>query len=240
MNLLRRIWEALPKAPVMTATGATLFLAFLVLGVLIGLPPFGYVVITVLVAAPSLWFLLRAVTAAEQNGAKVSDGRAVGVLFASILGTIVVIQAIPYGWDRSNPPVLAEPNWAGDAASAQGQRTRELMVRACFGCHSNEVEYPWYSRVAPISWTVASHVSEGREQVNYSEFVEGSRRYRETIEVIREGSMPPGYFTRFGRHPEAKLTRAETDELIAGLRLTPGLEEGRDGRRDGDEDGDED
>lgn len=223
MKLHQRIWDALQKVPVMAATGAFLFVVFLALAVLIGLPPFGYVVITVFVAAPSLWYLLRAVDAAEARDGEVSDRRAVGVLIASILGTVVVIQAIPYGWDRSNPPVLAEPNWAGDAASAQGQRTRELMVRACFGCHSNEVEYPWYSRVAPISWTVASHVSEGRESVNFSEFVAGGHRYHETIEVIQNGSMPPGYFTRFGRHPEARLTSAEKDELIAGLRATPGL-----------------
>ena len=47
----------------------------------------------------------------------------------------------------------------------------------------------------------------------------------ETIEVIEEGSMPPGYYTQFGRHPESKLTTAEVAELIAGLKETPGLSE---------------
>ncbi len=45
------------------------------------------------------------------------------------------------------------------------------------------------------------------------------------IDVIEVGSMPPGYYTQFGRHPEAKLTTAEVAELIAGLKATPGLSE---------------
>ena len=87
------------------------------------------------------------------------------------------------------------------------------------------VEYPSYASVAPISWVVEAHVAEGREKVNYSEFDQRQRGADETIEVIQEGSMPPAYYTRFGRHPEAKLTSAELQELIDGLRATPGLSE---------------
>ena len=49
----------------------------------------------------------------------------------------------------------------------------------------------------------------------------------DSVEVILDGSMPPAYFTRFGLHPEAKLTDAERDALVAGLRSTPGLSEER-------------
>jgi hypothetical protein len=61
--------------------------------------------------------------------------------------------------------------------------------------------------------------------VNYSEFDSRQRGADETIEVIQEGSMPPSYYTRFGRHPEAKITNAELQELLVGLRATPGLSE---------------
>ena len=44
---------------------------------------------------------------------------------------------------------------------------------------------------------------------------------------MRDGSMPPAYFTRFGINPGAKLTDAERDALIAGLERTPGMAEGR-------------
>jgi mono/diheme cytochrome c family protein len=128
----------------------------------------------------------------------------------------VLIQLVPYGRAHSNPPVVAEPEWATP-------RTRELMVQACFDCHSNEVTWPWYSNVAPMSWVVTRHVEEGRSEVNYSEFTAGSEA-DDTIESILDGEMPPGYYTMFGLHEG--LSDDEIDELVAGLRATPGLSEG--------------
>ena len=193
-------------------------LAFIGVSVLIGMPPFGFVVIIGLVAAPTVWYIVRAQRTSTSTVSKLTNARLLTVIFAATLGTMVTIQAIPYGRAHSNPPITGEPEWATS-------RTRELMVRACFGCHSNEVEYPAYASVAPISWVVEAHVAEGREKVNYSEFDSRQRGADETIEVIEEGSMPPGYYTQFGRHPEAKLTTAEIAELIAGLKATPGLSE---------------
>jgi hypothetical protein len=195
-----------------------ILLGFIGVSVLIGMPPFGFVVIIGFVAAPTAWYIVRAQRASESAASKLTNVRLLTVIFAATLSTMVVIQAIPYGRTHSNPPITGEPEWATP-------RTRELMVRACFGCHSNEVEYPAYASVAPISWVVQSHVSEGREKVNYSEFNSRQRGADETVEVIEEGSMPPGYYTQFGRHPEAKLTTAEVAELIAGLKATPGLSE---------------
>ena len=193
-------------------------LAFIGVSVLIGMPPFGFVVIIGLVAAPTVWYIVRAQRTSTSTVSKLTNARLLTVIFAATLGTMVTIQAIPYGRAHSNPPITGEPEWATP-------RTRELMVRACFGCHSNEVEYPAYASVAPISWVVEAHVAEGREKVNYSEFDSRQRGADETIEVIEEGSMPPAYYTQFGRHPEAKLTTAEIAELIAGLKATPGLSE---------------
>jgi hypothetical protein len=194
-------------------------IAFIGVSVLIGMPPFGFVVIIGFVAAPTVWYIVRAQRTSTSTVSKLTNLRLLYVIFAATLGTMVVIQAIPYGRSHSNPPITGEPLWATP-------RTRELMVRACFGCHSNEVEYPSYASVAPISWVVASHVSEGRNKINYSEFDSRQRGSDDTIEVIAEGSMPPSYYTRFGRHPEAKLTTAEIAELIAGLKATPGFTRG--------------
>ena len=193
-------------------------LAFIGVSVLIGMPPFGFVVIIGLVAAPTVWYIVRAQRTSTSTVSKLTNARLLTVIFAATLGTMVTIQAIPYGRAHSNPSITGEPDWATP-------RTRELMVRACFGCHSNEVEYPAYASVAPISWVIETHVAEGREKVNYSEFDSRQRGADETIEVIEEGSMPPAYYTQFGRHPEAKLTTAEIAELIAGLKATPGLSE---------------
>jgi len=216
--LLDWSWRLVWAFKATAAMVVVMLLGFIGVSVLIGMPPFGFVVIIGFVAAPTVWHIVRAQRASESAASKLTNVRLLTVIFAATLGTMVVIQAIPYGRTHSNPPITGEPEWATP-------RTRELMVRACFGCHSNEVEYPAYASVAPISWVVQSHVSEGREKVNYSEFNSRQRGADETVEVIEEGSMAPGYYTQFGRHPEAKLTTAEVAELIAGLKATPGLSE---------------
>ena len=142
-------------------------------------------------------------------------------LFHTMAAAVVVllaVQLLPAGRAHSNPPVTGEPQWADP-------RARELMVNACFGCHSNEVEWPWYSNIAPMSWAISDHVEEGREAVNFSEFDRPQEEAGETVEVILEGSMPPAYYTRFGLHPEADLSEAEINQLVAWLRQTPGLSE---------------
>ena len=212
------LWSLVKTLRLTAVVVGLMVLAFIGISVLIGMPPFGFVVIIGLVAIPTLWYIVRAQRTSTSIVSKLTNARLLTVIFAATLGTMVTIQAIPYGRAHSNPPITGEPEWATP-------RTRELMVRACFGCHSNEVEYPAYASVAPISWVIETHVAEGREKVNYSEFDSRQRGADETIEVIEEGSMPPAYYTQFGRHPEAKLTTAEIAELIAGLKATPGLSE---------------
>ena len=129
----------------------------------------------------------------------------------------VLIQGIPYGWDRTNPPVTGEPSW--DSA-----RTRELTVRACFDCHSNEVVYPWYSQVAPVSWAVALHVEQGRAAVNYSEWDRPQRDADASAKTVIKGEMPPSYYALL-THADARLTDAELEQLIRGLEATFGSED---------------
>lgn len=142
-----------------------------------------------------------------------------GAVAGSLVGAVIVlavgVQLVPYGRDHSNPPVLAEPAW-------DSPRTLELAQRACFDCHSNEVEWPWYSNVAPMSWLVLGHVEEGRDELNFSEW---SRRQEidEIVESVVEDEMPPAYYTLV--NSKGRLSDAERAELIRGLRLTFGAGE---------------
>jgi hypothetical protein len=127
---------------------------------------------------------------------------------------LILIQAVPYGRSHSNGPIVSEPAWPDDT-------TRALAAAACFDCHSNEVHYPSYANIAPISWLVAEHVSDGRNAVNFSDMSKRGEGAGNVIEVVQEGSMPPAYFTRFGLHSKAKLSKAEIATLLAGLRKMP-------------------
>ena len=209
------------------------FVTWVVIGVLVGMPPVVLVMLPLVIGAPA-WFIDRLVNRAATSGKR--QGVVLGSTALATFAVFGLIQLVPYGKDHTNPPVLAEPQWSSS-------ETRDLMVRACFGCHSNQVEYPSYAKIAPISWAIQSHIDEGRSKANYSEFGVKRGRFGETIEVIREGSMPPFYYTMFGRHPEAKLTKEEKATLIAGLAATPGLGEhergGEKGERSHDKDDDD-
>jgi Haem-binding domain len=122
---------------------------------------------------------------------------------------LVVIQVLPLGRDHTNPPVLREPQW-------NTLEARELTVRACFDCHSNQTVWPWYSHVAPVSWLVSSDVGRGRKKLNFSEWDRPQREARKSADVVRRGSMPPWYY------PWARLTAAERQALARDLGATVG------------------
>jgi hypothetical protein len=129
-----------------------------------------------------------------------------GILIAGV-AALIALQAVPYGRDHSNPPVRIEPRW--DRA-----RTRELAVRACFDCHSNQTRWPWYSHVAPISWLVQHDVEEGRAAVNFSEWDRPQEEADESIETVEQGTMPPWYY------PWGRLSAEDHRDLARGLAAT--------------------
>jgi len=123
------------------------------------------------------------------------------------------IQALPYGGDHSNPPVISGPNW-------DSPQTEQLVRRACFDCHSNETRWPWYSYVAPVSWRVAGHVEQGRRHLNFSEFNKPQRRAHDAAEEVEAGEMPLWDYALM--HSEARLSDSEKEVLIRGLKATFG------------------
>jgi hypothetical protein len=135
------------------------------------------------------------------------------IIGAAVLVVFVAIQFVPYR--VTNAPVAQEPPW-------DSPRTRVLAVAACFDCHSNQTHTEWWEDIAPLSWWITNHVKEGREKLNFSEWGTGHGEADEAAETVREGSMPPDYYTWLGMHADAKLTPAERRELTVGLQKTLG------------------
>ena len=128
-----------------------------------------------------------------------------------IAGVVVlgfgVIQLVPYRVD--NPPVKREPAW-------DGAQTRRLAVAACYSCHSNETSTYWFEDVAPLSWWITNHVKDGRAKLNFSECTRGGGGENHTSETVRNGSMPPDYYTWFGLHSTRNSLRARWISLRPG------------------------
>jgi hypothetical protein len=128
-----------------------------------------------------------------------------GVAFGVVMIVgFLAIQLVPYGKDHTNSPVVTEPKW-------DSPKTRELAKRACFDCHSNEVVYPWYSNIAPVSWLVQFDIDRGRKELNFSN-MRNQRKLSEAAENIRTGKMPE--FKYLIMHPNATLTADEKKQLI--------------------------
>ncbi len=132
------------------------------------------------------------------------------------IALIVLIQLVPVWLFQNNPPIVAQPTWTNAEAEA-------IARKACYDCHSNETVWPYYSKIAPVSWLVTLDVFRGRRKLNFSEWGRG-RSVNEMTRVVRNGSMPMGIYTIM--HPTAKLTEAERQILIDGLKTlgtpTPG------------------
>lgn len=112
--------------------------------------------------------------------------------------------------DRSNPPVTGEIDAPADVMV--------ILKKVCYDCHSNQVNWPWYAWVSPISFAVTHHVEEAREHLNFSEWDKLSADDRaeaieECVEEVEEGEMP--LFVYLPMHPEAKLTKEEHATLKA-------------------------
>ena len=126
---------------------------------------------------------------------------------------ILAIQFVPYGRDHVNPPVHAEPAW-------DSPETRALAKRACFDCHSNETEWPTYSKLAPVSWLLQADVAGGRAVLNFSEWDRWQEEAKEAADEVLEGEMPLRMYQLM--HAHARLTAADRERLARGLERTLG------------------
>lgn len=145
--------------------------------------------------------------------------RAVKWVLPVVAGTFVVLQLLPLGESHTNPRQHAELPW-------DSPRTRELVVGACYDCHSNRTDWPWYSYIAPASWLVTHDVHRGREALNFSLWPnlgeEGEAEVEDDLfEVVLEKEMPPRSYGLL--HSDARLSESERQELVQGLRRTLGV-----------------
>jgi len=132
-------------------------------------------------------------------------------LLAWLVGVFALMQLVPYGRTHANPAMTREPAW-------DSPRTRELAVRACFGCHSNETRWPWYADVAPFSWVVQRDVEIARDVINFSEWDRTYDLAPYSGQSVVTGNMPTMKYRM--AHPEADLSPQETRELARGLDAT--------------------
>jgi hypothetical protein len=117
---------------------------------------------------------------------------------------------------RTNPKVVSDLM----ATNAPPLQIATMLHAACYDCHSSETRWPWYSRVAPMSWLIANDVRNGRENLNLSDWpndnpMRAAKRLENMSDEIGSGEMPPKKYTTI--HADARLTGSQRKELTDWL-----------------------
>jgi hypothetical protein len=87
----------------------------------------------------------------------------------------------------------------------------DRIHRSCSNCHSERVEWPWYSYAAPVSWLVERDIHTARSRLNLSRWNEYSVEERVTLlsaigSVAKNEVMPPLRYRAL--HPESRLSES--------------------------------
>jgi len=129
------------------------------------------------------------------------------VLYA-LLASLLIIQII-----RPDKNVSTEPS-INDISNIHPMNltVKTALQRACYDCHSNNTNYPWYSNIQPIGWWLQHHIDEGREHLNFHEMAAYTpkkldHKLEEMQEAINDGWMPLSSYKL--SHQEAVLTSEE-------------------------------
>lgn len=133
-----------------------------------------------------------------------------------LLGLLVIVVLIQFVQPARNKSGQAMPNDISKTV-AMPSNVQGILKKACYDCHSNNTEYPWYTHVQPLHWFMDNHIRSGKAELNFNEF--GSyapRRQQNKLRSIenslKDGTMPLSSYTLI--HRNAILTEAEKSLLM--------------------------
>ena len=92
-----------------------------------------------------------------------------------------------------------------------------ILAATCYDCHSNNTKYPWYSYLQPARFFMERHISNGKKELNFSEFGNYSKRRQESkfesiIKQVKSGEMPLASYTLL--HKNSKLNSKQKETII--------------------------
>ena len=129
----------------------------------------------------------------------------------SATGVVVLLLAAQFVRPAKTNPVSDQSRAIGTHVEMNPE-VSDILGRSCYDCHSNATNWPWYSRVAPVSWLLVSDVNDGRRHLNFSEWGAYDRRkaakkMQEIDDEVSIKAMPISSYTLL--HPVARLSDQE-------------------------------
>lgn len=103
------------------------------------------------------------------------------------------------------------------AETNPSKEVKEILKNACYDCHTDHTNYPWYFSITPVNFRMAHHIEEGKEHLNFSNWSAYSDKRKahkmmEFYEEVEKRKMPLKTYTL--THSEAKLTQEQIDLVV--------------------------
>ncbi len=135
-------------------------------------------------------------------------------IFIGLLALLTIIQFIKIEKNESN-----DLSYTISKSYTISNELNQLLKVSCYDCHSNNTNYPWYSKIQPVAWWIDHHVQDGKKHLNFSEFTKNrvaiqNHKFEEIIEMVEDKEMPLPSYTFLGLHPEANLTNKQRELVI--------------------------
>jgi len=95
---------------------------------------------------------------------------------------------------------------------------KTLLETSCFDCHSNRTNYPWYGQISPVSVFLNKHVTEGKKELNFSEWEDYSDKDKisklvDIYDEVEGGDMPLESYLKI--HKDARLREHEREMVMS-------------------------
>ena len=132
-----------------------------------------------------------------------------------LIGLLIVLIIAQFFQPPHNNGQADGPNDLAHAVIVPAP-VHSLLKTACYDCHSDQTNYPWYSKITPVNWWLKNHIDDGKKELNFSHFASYDAKRRdkklhEIIETVKEHEMPlPSYLWI---HNEAELTDEQRRQI---------------------------
>ena len=133
-----------------------------------------------------------------------------------LLGLLMVLILIQFFQPARNKSSELSSTDIKKTFSIRGNVQLILKI-SCYDCHSNNTNYPWYSKIQPFGWLLAKHIKNGKAELNFNEFSSYSLR-RQISKLtgignsVKDGTMPLTSYILI--HKNARLSNEDKALLI--------------------------
>ncbi len=133
-----------------------------------------------------------------------------------LLVLLIVLIVIQFIHPARNTSTGEQPNNISKEYKVPTE-VNSILDKACLDCHSNNTRYKWYFKIQPVDWWLTHHINDGKEELNFDEFMNKPIRYQyhklqSVTNQIKKNEMPLNSYLWV--HKDARLTDQEKNILI--------------------------